>query len=161
MTVRRRRKKNKLRGHRTHGKGDTKNKRGSGSRGGVGKAGSHKHKFGLYYSQFGTERKKVRGKEKLQAMNLDEISESLADWEKEKKIERKGKAVMLDGKKLGIGKIIGRGNIDVALNVSNVKTSARAKQKIERAGGKTEGTEEMEDDEKFEPEEEEEGVKEE
>ena len=53
MVVRKRRKKNKQRGERTHGHGNTKNKRGAGSRGGVGKAGSHKHKYSKYYDSFG------------------------------------------------------------------------------------------------------------
>ena len=73
MTIRKRKKKNKLRGHRTHGKGDTKNHRGAGSRGGVGRAGSHKHKFTKYYGEFGTEKKKVAGKPIGPSINLDQI----------------------------------------------------------------------------------------
>ena len=57
MVVRRRKKKNKLRGQRTHGGGGTKNRRGAGCRGGVGKAGSHKHKFSKYYVEFGIKKK--------------------------------------------------------------------------------------------------------
>ena len=53
MPERTRRKKNKLRGNRTHGKGNTKNHRGAGSKGGRGRAGSHKHKFSKYYKTFG------------------------------------------------------------------------------------------------------------
>ena len=45
MAERKRRKKNRVRGERTHSKGSTKNKRGAGTRGGRGKAGSNKHKF--------------------------------------------------------------------------------------------------------------------
>ncbi len=37
--------KKKFLGNRTHGGGNTKNRRGKGSRGGVGRAGFHKHKW--------------------------------------------------------------------------------------------------------------------
>ena len=45
MTERQRRKKNTVRGERTHGRGGTKNSRGAGVRGGRGNAGSNKQKF--------------------------------------------------------------------------------------------------------------------
>ena len=35
----------KHRGNRTHGGGNTKNRRGKGNRGGVGRAGYHKHRW--------------------------------------------------------------------------------------------------------------------
>ena len=57
MVVRKRRKVNKQLGERTHGHGDTKNWRGSGNRGGVGRAGSHKHKFSKYWMTFGIKRR--------------------------------------------------------------------------------------------------------
>ena len=77
MTVRKRKKKNILRGHRTHGHGDTKNGRGAGSRGGVGRAGSHKHKFTKYAGEFGIEKKQVIGKPIGPSMNLDQIEQML------------------------------------------------------------------------------------
>ncbi len=142
MTVRKRRKKNKLRGQRTHGKGDTKNKRGSGSRGGVGKAGSHKHKFTKYYGTFGTEKKKVIGKPRPKAVNLEELQTLIPEWEKEKKVERKGNTVIIDGKISGVGKILGKGSIDFPLFLKKIKASAKAAKKIENAKGKIDAFEE-------------------
>ena len=136
MTVRKRRKKNKLRGQRTHGKGDTKNKRGSGSRGGIGRAGSHKHKYSKYYMVFGTEKKKIKGKPRLLTVNLDDLARLIPSWEKENKVERKGKAIILDGKKIGIGKILGRGSIEFPVFLKNIKASAKTVEKIEKAQGK-------------------------
>lgn len=136
MTVRKRKKKNKLRGQRTHGKGDTKNKRGSGNKGGKGRAGSHKHKFTKYYGFFGSEKKRIIGKPKLMSVNLDDIQKLVPVWEKENKVEKRGKAIFLDGKIAGIGKVLGRGSIDFPLFLKNVKVSSKAIVKIEKADGK-------------------------
>ena len=65
MVVRRRKKRvNKMLGQRTRGNGDTKRRRGAGSRGGRGLAGSHKHKYSKYAGKFGKEKKKVKDEEK-------------------------------------------------------------------------------------------------
>jgi len=140
MTVRKRRKKNKLRGQRTHGRGDTKNRRGAGNRGGRGRAGSHKHKFSKYYGVFGTERKGVKGKTRLEAINLDDLARLIPVWEKEKKIEKNGKTIFLDGKNVSIGKILGRGETWFQLHLKNVRVSSRAAAKIENAKGTIETT---------------------
>lgn len=144
MTVRKRRKKNKLRGNRTHGKGDTKNKRGAGSRGGRGRAGSHKHKYSIYYGVFGTEKKKLRGKTRLPAINIEEIPRNIPEWEKQGLLEKTGKGFLLDGKKIRVSKIIGRGTASFPIFLKNVSVSAKAKKKIEQAGGKILETEEEE-----------------
>ena len=63
MVVRKRKKLvNKMLGQRTRGNGDTKRRRGAGSRGGRGLAGSHKHKYSKYAGKFGQEKKKVRSR---------------------------------------------------------------------------------------------------
>ena len=136
MTVRRRRKKNKLRGKRTHGAGDTKNRRGAGNKGGRGKAGSHKHKFSKYYGLFGTEKKKVMGKPKPLSLNIENVIAMLPLWEKEGKVEKNGGVFVLDGKKVGIGKILGRGQIGFPLYLKNIKASSQALAKIEKAKGR-------------------------
>ena len=70
MVVRKRRKKNRMRGSRTHGCGGTKQKRGSGGRGGVGLAGGHKHKFSLYYADHFGEKSGLKPKDKGKAMPI-------------------------------------------------------------------------------------------
>ena len=140
MVVRRRKKKNKLRGNRTFGQGNTKRRRGSGSRGGTGRAGSHKHKFSKYYVDFGVKRK-LKAKEKGEAINLGQLNELLPRFLVEQKAEKKGNMIVVDGKKMGIAKLLGAGKIEEKVLVRNVSLSGRAKEKIEAAGGKIEVTE--------------------
>jgi large subunit ribosomal protein L15 len=134
MTVRKRRKKNRLRGHRVHGKGDTKNKRGAGSRGGRGKAGSHKHRFTKYYADFGKEKKQVRGKPRAKAVNLDEVEQSLPAWIASGKAQKSGDKIVVDGKKTGFGKLLGRGELHSRIVFENVAASKAAAMKLRKSG---------------------------
>jgi len=140
MVVRKRRRVNKLRGNRTHGGGDKKNRRGAGSRGGRGRAGSHKHKFSKYWMTFGMKRK-LKAKKRLESVNLQEI---------DKYLDEKG---VIDGKAKGIGKIIGKGELKRKIIARNVRVSKIAAEKIIAAGGKIEESIGVEDEE-FEAEEE-------
>lgn len=151
MVVRKRRKKNKLRGHRYHGGGNTKNRRGSGNRGGVGKAGSHKHKFSKYYVDFGVSTV-LKAKPKGEAVNLEYISGKLVDWVADGKARKEEGMIIIDGKELGIVKILGKGNIKEKLMIVNCAVTKTAGQKIVSAGGKA-GDIEAEEDEEFEAEE--------
>ncbi|MFH1257200.1 MAG: uL15m family ribosomal protein [Candidatus Diapherotrites archaeon] len=139
MTVRKRRKVNKMRGKRLHGAGDTKNRRGSGCRGGVGRAGNHKHKFTKYYMEFGT-KITLKAKQKGKAINLDDLQKNLAKWIGEKKVEKASGTIEFDGKKVGIAKILSRGSISEKISFKNVSFSENARQKVLAAGGKIEGT---------------------
>jgi large subunit ribosomal protein L15 len=140
MVERKRKKKNKLRGQRSHGKGNTKNKRGAGCRGGRGRAGSHKHKFSKYYSDFGVKRK-LKAKQKRDSINVGEIDSKIEKWIEQKKAERKNDLVVIDGKKIGIQKITGRGIIKEKILVKNVKLSEKARTTIEDADGEIEEAE--------------------
>lgn len=150
MVVRKRRKKNKLRGQRYHGGGNTKNRRGAGNRGGVGKAGSHKHKFSKHYVDFGVSIV-LKAKPKGEAVNLEYISEKLAEWTAIGKAKKEDGMIVIDGKEIGIVKILGKGNIKEKISVVNCSVSKTAGKKIVSAGGKA-GDIEAEDDE-FETEE--------
>ena len=141
MVVRRRRKKNKLRGQRTHGGGGTKNRRGAGSRGGVGRAGSHKHKFSKYYTHFGTKRT-LKAKEKPVAVNLEYIEQKLVEWVRMGKAKKDGTLVIVDGDSLGFGKVLARGAIKQKIRLVNASASKSAAEKIVAAGGQVEGAEE-------------------
>ncbi|MFH0715170.1 MAG: uL15 family ribosomal protein [Candidatus Diapherotrites archaeon] len=135
MTIRRERKKHRMRGNRTHGHGNTKNRRGSGIRGGQGRAGSHKHKFSKYYADFGV---KITLKPKFaggETVNLDFVQKNLQKWVAEKKVEEKDEVFELDGKKLGIRKILSSGKIEEAIALKGIQVSAKAREKIEEAGG--------------------------
>lgn len=138
MVVRKRKKKIKLRGHRFHGKGNTKNKRGAGCRGGRGRAGSHKHKFSKYWMTFGMKRR-LKPKHTMPEIKLDDLCILVPHLIAEGKIEMRGKEFVVDGKKAGYGKLLGTGKVNQKLIVRNMKVSASAREKIEAAGGKVEG----------------------
>ena len=133
MVVRKPKKKNKLRGKRTHGKGNTKNKRGAGSRGGRGRAGSMKHKRMLFLKE--EKKKRLKPKKKGKAINLNELNMLV------KRLEKKGKVVLdnglitVDGKSLGFEKVLSRGDITKKIKLVNAKASAKARDKITKAGG--------------------------
>lgn len=144
MVVRRRKKKNKLRGQRTHGAGNTKNRRGSGSRGGVGKAGSHKHKYSLYWKDFGKHSVMQEKQKQPNALNLEEFNSCLNEWLEKKLVEKTALGFEIDGKKIGVGKILGRGIANSKLLLKNIAVSASAAEKILKAGGKIEAFEKSE-----------------
>jgi ribosomal protein L15 len=134
MGERKRKKKNRLRGHRTHGQGDTKKNRGAGSRGGVGKAGSHKHKYSKYYGEFGGKKAmKPKGKW-TNSVQLWRINQALPSLIETGEAKEEGGRIIVDCKKMGIGKIIGPGRIMDNVVFENVKLSKRL---AEQVGGKS------------------------
>ncbi len=154
MVVRKRRKKNKVRGNRTHSWGGTKNRRGSGFRGGVGRAGSHKHKFSKYYMDFGV-KSTFKPKAKKEAVNLETISGSIEKWVAEGKAKIENGFVVIDGKILGFGKVLGKGGIKEKIKLENAAASKSAAKKIISAGGSAGAADaESAEDEDFEAEEE-------
>ncbi len=134
MARRQRRKSNKMRGMRTHGAGNKKNRRGKGVRGGVGKAGSHKHKFSKYYADFGV-KSTFKPRRKEPAVNLEMIARSLPRWIESGKAGKEGAYTVIDGKALGFGKVLGRGKIAEKIRLENATASGQAAKKIIAAGG--------------------------
>jgi len=134
MVVRRVRKKNKVRGHRTHGKGNTKNKRGAGCRGGRGKAGSNKHKYSKYYVDFGG-KVRLKAKDRPKTLNLADLTDMMPMLERKGLVEKKGGFYLVDGDRIGCGKLLGRGDVDMKIEVSGMAVSKAAARKIEAKGG--------------------------
>ncbi len=121
MVVRRRSKYRKKLGNRSY-HGDTKNRRGKGIKGGRGRAGAWDHKKHLSLS---IERKGFRPpkKKSLRTINVGEL-------------ERIAEGNEIDLTKLGYDKVLGRGTISTPLTVIAPQFSEKAKEKIEKAGGK-------------------------
>lgn len=116
----------RLRGKRTHGKGNTKNKRGAGCKGGRGRAGSFKHKFTKYYVVIGKRKlltPRLRAKTKLKTITLHDLNKYLTDKD------------TLDLKEIGFEKILGTGNLEKAVKIKNAQVTKIAKKKIEDKGG--------------------------
>ncbi len=118
-------KNDRLRGNRSHGKGNTKNDRGSGCKGGKGRGGSFKHKFSKYYVTIGI-KTTLKPKEKLKTINLVDLDLLTKD-----KTE-------INLKELGYDKILAKGNLTKKLIIKNALVTEKAKEKIELAGGKVE-----------------------
>lgn len=118
----------KQRGHRTHGWGSPKKHRGAGSRGGRGMAGSKKHKktYMLKYARdhIGKHGFTAKGTKFLNTINVREA------------VKLAGKDKKIDLGALGYDKLLGTGDIKAALEIKVDYFSARAKEKVEAAGGK-------------------------
>ncbi len=122
-----RQKKNYL-GLRSFGRGNVKNRRGSGNRGGRGNAGLHKHKFSWITrydpDYFGKSGFKRPNKKTVDVINLYEI-------------ERKLSADKKAGKQSFefFGKILGTGDLTISVSIKALSWSKGAEEKIKKAGG--------------------------
>jgi len=138
-----RREKKRRRGERTyHGRHGYP--RGAGSKGGRGNAGLHKHRWlwTIKYKpdHFGKEGFTSRFKKyKWQIPKiinvgfLDEMAEFLV---KEGKAKKEGGKIVINLKEFSIDKLLGSGKVTKALIIEGIREfSARAKEKIEAAGG--------------------------
>jgi len=147
MVVRRRKKINRNLGERTRGNGDTKNRRGAGSRGGRGLAGSHKHKFSKYAGKFGKEKRTLLSRKVVKAFNIEHLVQAMPGLLEKGKAVKEGDAIVVDGKAIGFDKLLSRGNLEEKWIVRNVKASKKAVEKIENAKGSFEEPFEAEDEE--------------
>lgn len=134
------RKTRKLRGSRTVGYGQVGQHRPSGSRGGKGKAGLHKHKWSwtVKYAPnyFGRDDFKPPNrtivKRWISVGQLNEIYDGLL---RKDKIEKKDDKVLIDLIDLGYDKLLGDGDIERPYYVIAKSSTKSAKDKIEKAGG--------------------------
>ena len=129
------RKSRKQRGSRYCGWGQIGQHRASGSRGGVGGAGKHKHFFIRTIKEepnhFGHEQfHALRPSDVQKWVNIKELNELV----KFSETDKDGK-VVLDLDKLGIGKVLGAGSLNSAFTIKVRKISDSARNKIISAGG--------------------------
>ncbi len=113
------------------GAGGTKNRRGAGSRGGRGKAGSRKHKI----ATFGVKTKKYRLKANYQMkeINLGELNKKLDYLVSKGKVTKEGNKYIVD-KKSGYGKVLSRGETEKEI-ILKINASIDTVKKIVAAGG--------------------------
>ncbi|MFA6489325.1 MAG: uL15 family ribosomal protein [Candidatus Micrarchaeia archaeon] len=133
MVTRQKKRNRKFNGSRNHGKGNTKNRRGKGGKGGWGRAGMHKHRF-TYITAYEPDFFGVHGfaslkKGKIKTINLHVIDQ-LATLDKLEK--REGKAYFEFE-----GKVLGAGSIAKPVVVKAISFSGGAAEKIKAAGGST------------------------
>jgi large subunit ribosomal protein L15 len=140
MVVRREKKSRKMHGYRNRGWGNVGQHRKSGSRGGRGAAGMHKHKwtwvvkyFREWFGKEGFVPRKTTIEES--SINLTQLNEIIA------KILQSGSATVEEGKvvvnlaTMGINKLLGEGVVEYPVKVLVHKCSKKAKEKIEKMGG--------------------------
>ncbi|MDO8428704.1 MAG: uL15 family ribosomal protein [Candidatus Diapherotrites archaeon] len=145
---RKRNRKNKYRGHRLHGKGDTKHSRGAGSKGGKGRANSFGAKFSKYYKELYSGHGIILNpKKKGKTMNLEDIVNQIPAWIKEGKVVQEKEGIVIDGSLIGINKILGRGTVAQKLIIRNISLTEKAKEKIQTAQGIIDGISESAEEE--------------
>ena len=129
----------KQRGSRTHGWGQIAQHRGSGSHGGYGKTGRHKHLWTWTVVKdpdyFGKDGFKRAWQGKPLCINVDELNEISANLLAKDLATKEGDSINIDLAVLGIGKLLGRGKIDKPLIVKVAAFSELAKKKVEAAEG--------------------------
>jgi large subunit ribosomal protein L15 len=130
----------KFRGKRTFGGGTHKNRRGGGSRGGRGNAGTCKHHFvrsmqrGLSFGKHGFKRPQCATSDKV-IVNIGELDEAIEQLVADKLAEKKGNAYHINLEKLGIEKVLGSGKLSKSIFITASEFSSVARQKIEEAKG--------------------------
>ena len=130
----------KFRGSRTCGGGTHKNRRGGGSRGGRGNAGTCKHHFvrsmqrGLSFGKHGFKRPLSTATDKV-IVNVGEIDETIEQLVTDGLAQKKANGFYIDLAIIGIEKVLGSGKVTKQLFISANEFSSDAKQKIEDAKG--------------------------
>ncbi len=130
----------KFRGSRSCGGGTHKNRRGGGSRGGRGNAGTCKHHFvrsmqrGLSFGKHGFKRPQSVTSTKI-IVNIGEIDETIEQLVIDGFAQKKGNVYHIDLGSIGIEKVLGSGKVTKPLFITAAEFSSAAKQKIEEAKG--------------------------
>jgi len=144
VVVRRRRKSRKLRGRtRTMGWGRIGQHRKSGSRGGHGAAGMHKHMWTwvikyapTWFGKHGFNPPRIRVGYRPTTINLGELQDLIDKLEAEGALKRENGLVVVDLASMGIHKLLGRGSLRTPAKIIVPLASEQAVRKVEEAGGK-------------------------
>ncbi len=133
-------KKKKNRGSRSHGRG-VKSGRGAGERGGRGKAGLGKHKWKStvkddpdYFGPKGFTRPQKLVTED-DVINIYQVEESIDKLIELGFASKEGSVYEVDLEAAGYDKLLSKGRATKEMKVKVPKTSDKAKEKIEKAGG--------------------------
>jgi large subunit ribosomal protein L15 len=143
MPVRRRRKSRKLRGRsRTMGWGSVGQHRKSGSRGGKGAVGYHKHKwmwvlkyFPDWYGKRGFTPRGPEHVEEIRAIDLFQLSELIEKLRGEGRLKIEGGVPSIDLGEHGYNKLLGSGRISTAVKVIVKYATEKAVEAIKKTGG--------------------------
>ncbi len=141
MVVRRKKKSRYMRGSRTHGYGSIGQHRKSGSKGGRGAAGFHKHMwswvvkyFPDWFGKHGFTRPVTLTTE-VRSINVGELNEIVKELELRDELKREDDKYVIDLTTFGINKLLGRGRIEKKVKVIVYSASEKAINKIKEVGG--------------------------
>ncbi len=142
MVVRRRKKSRKLRGRtRTMGYGRIGQHRKSGSKGGFGAAGMHKHMWTwvvkyapTWFGKHGFNRPDQMMVEPRE-INVGELDEKVDAWLKEGLARKEGERIVVNLTELGYNVLLGKGRVTKPLHVIVPRATEKAVEKIRSAGG--------------------------
>jgi len=129
-------KKRKYLGNRSYGRGNTKNGRGKGTRGGVGRAGYHKHRW-LKTIKEGLHKSRRHGfvNRNSESVLMTEITIAQLQKNVDKGLYKKSADGKYDVALPVRTKVLSQGKLTAALKISAGAFSAAAKEKITKAGG--------------------------
>jgi large subunit ribosomal protein L15 len=137
-----RRRTEKYRGRRTHGRGK-KAGRGAGLRGGKGNAGLHKHKYmhmlkfdPYHFGRHGF--KRHAPKKDVVPINVGSLQTELPKLIEYGLAKKAEKGMVIDLTDSKYNKLLGGGSIKTPLTIRVAEATAIARQKVEAAGGKVE-----------------------
>lgn len=142
MVVRRRKKSRKLRGRtRTMGWGRVGQHRKSGSRGGFGAVGFHKHKW-IWVLKYAPNWYGKHGfvsphqlKREIKTINVGELNELALQLTSRNMAVKEGDLIVINTVEMGYDKVLGEGRVTLPLKVIAKSVSEKAREKIEKQGG--------------------------
>lgn len=146
MTVNKRKKNTRQRGHKTHGWGAKKKHRGKGHQGGAGMAGSGKRadskkpsiwKDKEYFGKHGFV-SKIQ-KVKVIPVNISYIEEHLGKFLSGNLAKKEDKFYSVELEKLGFNKLLGDGKVSMKFRIKAPYASKSAIEKVKEAGGEVIG----------------------
>jgi len=142
VVVRRRKKSRKLRGRtRTMGWGRVGQHRKSGSRGGFGAVGFHKHKW-IWVLKYAPNWYGKHGfvsphqlKREIKTINVGELNELALQLISRNTAVKEGDLIVINTVEMGYDKVLGEGRVTLPLKVIAKSVSEKAREKIEKQGG--------------------------
>ena len=151
MTINKRKKNTRQRGHKTHGWGAKKKHRGQGNRGGRGMAGTGKRADSKkpsfwkerYFGKFGFISKTP--KVKINAVNINFIEQNLNQFIAQNLIIKESNFYIVELDKLGYNKLLGGGKVSNKFKITTPHASMSAIEKVRQAGGEVIGLLETQD----------------
>ena len=142
MTVNKRKKNERQRGHMTHGWGSKKKHRGKGHQGGAGMAGSGKRadskkpsiwKDEHYFGKYGFISKTT--KVKMSPINISHIEQHISKFLSSNLIKKEHDFYLVELEKMGFNKLLGDGKVTLKFKITAPYASKSAIEKVKEANG--------------------------